>query len=197
MSFKSEEAFTRRGYRGLSPYTLINGYCGGGSGEIAHEIGAKGHSITCSSGSASGTMRLATRLTWFNAMKWTRWLPWSRSPDITAPVGCILLEQGDDSAKRSPQQAMRPLIGHETVFCSEKGAFLVLEEISHALSRGAKIYAEILGHGRSCEAYHPVAPHPEGIGVIGPWRKLCAEPGSTPRRLTTSTPTEQQLSPGM
>jgi 3-oxoacyl-[acyl-carrier-protein] synthase II len=41
-----------------------------------------------------------------------------------------------------------------------------LEDLSHALQRGAKIYAEIVGHGRSCEAYHSVAPHPEGKGVI-------------------------------
>ena len=42
---------------------------------------------------------------------------------------------------------------------------MVLEELTHALHRGAKIYAELAGHGRYCEAYHSVNPHPEGLGV--------------------------------
>ena len=40
----------------------------------------------------------------------------------------------------------------------------MLEELSHALGRGAKIYAEMIGHGRTSEAYHPTDPHPEGLG---------------------------------
>lgn len=47
----------------------------------------------------------------------------------------------------------------------EGAAFLILEELTHALDRGAKIHAEVLGHGRSCEAYHSISPHPKGVGV--------------------------------
>jgi 3-oxoacyl-[acyl-carrier-protein] synthase II len=42
----------------------------------------------------------------------------------------------------------------------------VLEELTHALARGANIYAELAGHGRYCEAFHSVNPHPDGMGVI-------------------------------
>jgi len=58
-----------------------------------------------------------------------------------------------------PHKASRPFDKNRKGFVSSEGSgVLILEELDHARSRGAKIYAEVLGYASTCDAYHPVAP---------------------------------------
>jgi 3-oxoacyl-[acyl-carrier-protein] synthase II len=73
-----------------------------------------------------------------------------------------LAEGGDD-----PALASRPFDATRSGFVLAEGAAaLVVEELEHALARGAQIYCEVVGYGVSNDAYHVATPHPDSIGVI-------------------------------
>ena len=74
-----------------------------------------------------------------------------------------------------PERASRPFCTDRDGFViSEAAAVLLLEELEAAKRRGAPIYAEVRGYGRSCDAHHITAPHPEGRGVMQALRMALA-----------------------
>jgi 3-oxoacyl-[acyl-carrier-protein] synthase II len=66
----------------------------------------------------------------------------------------------------APEQASRPFDRDRDGFVLSEGAgIIILEDLEHAQKRGAKIYAEVVGYGATCDAYHMTSPSENGIGA--------------------------------
>jgi len=94
-----------------------------------------------------------------------------------------------------PLTASRPFdVDRDGFVMGEGGGALILEEYNHAVKRGAKIYAEIVGAGMTADAHHLTAPHPEGLGAKNVMKNALASAGMKPEDIDyinvhgTSTP---------
>jgi 3-oxoacyl-[acyl-carrier-protein] synthase II len=81
-------------------------------------------------------------------------------------VGGFCALKALSTRNNEPEKASRPFDAERTGFVMAEGCgIVILESLEHARARGAKIYAEMAGYGRSCDAYHLTAPDPDGAGA--------------------------------
>lgn len=90
----------------------------------------------------------------------------AEAPISIAGVGGFNAMHALSTRNDDAEHASRPFSASRDGFVMGEGAAcLILEELDHALARGAKIYAEVIGGGLSADAYHLTATHPEGLGA--------------------------------
>ncbi len=81
----------------------------------------------------------------------------------------------------NPARACAPFDAHrDGTVVGEGAAVVILETLSHAARRGAPILAEVLGYGLTCDAYHLVAPEPEGLGAARAMSQALSHGGISP-----------------
>lgn len=88
------------------------------------------------------------------------------------------------TTETDPEKACSPFDARRSGFVAGEGAaVLMLEELEHAKARGAKIIAEVVGYGASCDAYHITAPRPDGSGGAAAMAGAVADAGITPEEV--------------
>ena len=112
-----------------------------------------------------------------------------------AGIGGFNAVQALSKRNDDPKTASRPFdLDRDGFVLGEGGGCLILEELEHAISRGAKIYAEVAGAGLSSDAYHMTAPHPDGEGAISVMKNCLNDANINPSNIDainmhgTSTP---------
>ena len=137
------------------------------SGHISMRFGFRGPNFTTVAACASSTNALIDA---FNYIRWGKAIAivtgGSEAAINESGMGGFNACQAMSTRNELPAEASRPYDKNRDGFVLGEGSgALILEELDHALARGAKIYAEIIGGGMSADAYHITAPHPEGLGA--------------------------------
>ena len=150
-------------------------------GQISMKHGFRGPNFTTVSACASATNALIDAMTYIRLGKADAIVTGGSEAAVTpVGIGGFNAMHALSTRNDSPETASRPFDKDRDGFVmGEGGACIILEEYEHAVKRGAKIYAEIVGGGMSADAHHLTAPHPEGLGAINVMRNTLEDAGLT------------------
>ena len=137
------------------------------SGHISIKYGFRGPNFATVSACASATNALIDSFNYIRlGMADLVISGGSEAAVVEAGVGGFNSMKALSERNDSPETASRPFDKDRDGFVLGEGAgALIVESYDHAIARGAKIYAELIGGGMSADAYHITAPHPEGLGA--------------------------------
>ena len=152
------------------------------AGHISIEYGFHGPNYTTTSACASSSNAIADAFNLIRLGKANAIVTGGSEAAIwPAGVGGFNAMHALSTRNDDPQGASRPFSASRDGFVMGEGAcILVLEELEHALARGAKIYAEMAGAGMSADAHHLTASHPEGFGAKLVMQRALADAEMTP-----------------
>ena len=160
------QTLSHRGPKRVSPFTVPMMIPNMATGLAAIALGAKGPSSSVSTACAAGSNAIGDSFRLLQLGKADVMICGGAEASIT-PLGVA----GFASAKAlsfrndSPETASRPFDAERDGFVIGEGSgILILETLEHAKNRDAKIYAEIVGYGTTCDAHHITSPSPGGTG---------------------------------
>ena len=186
-TFEANHELVVQGHmKNVTPYLVINLSANTAGGEVAAMCGARGPHHFLQEACSAGTNAIGLG---FRAIK-------HREAEVMivggsdAGISPTLMASLDNlgaiatSWNDQPQRSSRPFEKKRNGFVTSEGSgVLILEELEHAKARGAKIYAEIVGYGSTCDAYHAVAPLPSGESAAKCMELSIEEAGIEPEQI--------------
>ena len=171
-----------RGPSRFSPFMIPQMIVNILSGLVAIEHGCRGPNFAVVSACASATHSLGEALRIIQHGECDLMLAGGAEASINElGVGGFCAMRALSTRNNEPQRASRPFDKERDGFVIAEGAgVLMLEEYEHAKARGAKIYCELAGYGRTCDAFHMTAPDEAGAGAAEGMRQAMADAGVTP-----------------
>lgn len=169
--------YMREGVRGVDPSLALVVFAGAASCNVAIEFGVTGPNSTNGMSCASGTMAIGDG---FRAIcrgdADVMLAGGAEAPLAPLCFGAFSIIRAMSTRNEDPGTASRPFDRERDGFVMAEGAVvLVLEERQRALSRGAKIYAELLGYGSTNDAHHMTSPRPDGTQAARAMRLALTE----------------------
>ncbi len=198
---REHEALLKEGPRRISPFFIPSAIINLAAGQVSIRYGAKGpNSATCTACSASAHA-IGDAFEIIKRGDADAMIAGGSEAAITPMgVGGFAAMRALSTRNDEPERASRPFDRDRDGFVMGEGAgVLVLEELEHARSHGARIYAEVVGYGMSADAFHITAPSEDGDGAIRVMRMALAKAGVEPAQVAyinahgTSTPYNDKL----
>jgi 3-oxoacyl-[acyl-carrier-protein] synthase II len=182
---KTKSVIIEKGPGKISPYAIPGIIANLAAGQLSMTYGLRGPTYCTTSACSSGAHALGEAFEWIRRGRAKVMLAGGAEATVS-PVGIGGFEAMMALSKRNddPKGASRPFdLGRDGFVCGEGSGVLVLESLTRAKKRGAKIYAEVTGYGASSDAYHLTQPAPEGEGAQRSMRMALKDAGLAPDQI--------------
>lgn len=190
------ETMLQKGVRRISPFTIPGMIANMAAGNVAIYFGAKGPNKAVVTACAAGTHSVGDAFEMIKSGRAKAMIAGGTEAAITPfAMNAFANMKALSTRNDEPQKASRPFSLDRDGFVMGEGAgILILEELESAKKRGAKIYAEVVGYGETCDAYHITAPADGGEGAVRAFNMALKEGNIKPEEVGyinahgTSTP---------
>lgn len=174
--------YTEKGPSRVSPLFIPMMIANMAAGQVSMNFGLKGASMTITTACASATHAIGESFRMIKYGTHDMVVTGGTEASITpVAVAGFCSMKALSTNNDDPSKACRPFDKNRDGFIMGEGSgILVLEELEHALKRGAKIYAEIVGYGATSDAFHITQPDPEARGASNAMRIALEEGNVNP-----------------
>ncbi len=171
------QTMIEKGVKRISPFTIPAMIANMASGNIGIYFGAKGPNKSVVTACAAGTHSVGDAFEMIKNGRAKVMIAGGTEASITPfAMNAFANMKALSTRNDEPTKASRPFSADRDGFVMGEGAgILILEELEHAKARGAKIYAEVIGYGETCDAYHITAPADGGEGAARAFKMALKE----------------------